>query len=136
MADPARLRQILRNLLSNAVKFTASGGSITVSTCGAKDGKAEISISDNGEGIAPEYLADAFEPFTQADYSTTRTHGGLGLGLAIASELVKLQGGTISVASGGHGQGAPFTVVLPLARKAGRHAAAQDKNRTATTAPG
>jgi PAS domain S-box-containing protein len=113
-ADPARLQQILGNLLSNAVKFTPEGGLVTVD-CAARDGKAEITVTDNGEGIAPEHLPHVFEAFRQADGSITRRHGGLGLGLSIVQQLVQLHGGTVRAESDGLGRGSRFTISLPVA---------------------
>lgn len=111
--DPARLQQVLWNLLSNAIKFTPVNGTITVLAQRAQS-RLEISVTDSGEGIAPEFLPQLFERFTQADASTTRRHGGLGLGLSIVRSLVEMHGGTISAQSPGKGQGATFTVRLPL----------------------
>jgi len=110
--DAARLRQVVWNLLSNAVKFTRTGGTITVSL---KDqgSHLEFTVADTGEGIEPEFLPHVFDRFRQADSSTTRRHGGLGLGLAIVRHLVELHGGTVAAASPGVGQGAVFTVHLP-----------------------
>ena len=111
--DPGRLQQIASNLLSNAVKFTPEGGNIHVSLT-ARGRVAEFDVSDSGAGIARESLPRVFEPFWQADTSTTKSTGGLGLGLAIVKYLVEAHGGTIRVDSPGVGQGAVFTVVLPL----------------------
>jgi len=111
--DPARLQQVMWNLLSNAVKFSSRGGRVVLRlACG--DGQAIISVRDEGEGIAPEFLPHVFEPFRQADITDTRAHGGLGLGLAIVHDVVELHRGTIEVESKGKGQGATFTVRLPL----------------------
>lgn len=111
-ADSQRLQQVLGNLLTNAIKFTPRGGRIEVRV--AHVGPAvEISVCDTGQGIAPEFLPHVFDRFRQADSSTTRTHGGLGLGLAIAKHLVVLQGGAIYASSAGSGQGATFTIALP-----------------------
>ena len=111
--DPTRLQQIIGNLLSNAVKFTPPGGRITVRS--SRDGAScRIEVADTGEGIEAELLPYIFDRFRQADGSTTRRHGGLGLGLAIARHLTELHGGTLSAHSAGAGQGATFTVVLPL----------------------
>jgi PAS domain S-box-containing protein len=111
--DPARLVQVVWNLVSNAVKFTPKGGKVQV-TLERVSSHVEISIADTGEGIAPEFLPHLFERFRQADASSTRRHGGLGLGLAIAKHLVELHGGAIRASSPGPGQGATFTVLLPL----------------------
>ncbi len=110
--DPARLQQIMWNLLSNAVKFSPRGGRVLLRLARA-DGQAIISVSDEGEGIEPQFLPHIFEPFQQADSRSTRGHGGLGLGLAIVHDLVELHRGTIEVESKGKGQGATFTVTLP-----------------------
>lgn len=111
--DPDRLRQILSNLLSNAVKFTPPGGWITV-RLDRVGSDARIGVSDTGQGISPDFLPYVFERFQQADSSTTKAHGGLGLGLAIVRHLVEMHGGTVRADSRGVGQGATFTVVLPL----------------------
>jgi PAS domain S-box-containing protein len=115
--DPERLQQVVWNLLSNAVKFTPAGGSVRAEVRPAADSPygpaVEVAIIDSGEGIRPEFLPHVFERFRQADASTTRRHGGLGLGLAIAKHLVELHGGTIFAHSDGHGRGATFTVTLP-----------------------
>jgi PAS domain S-box-containing protein len=111
--DPHRLQQIVWNLLSNAIKFTAAGGSVTVRLLTAAD-HAVLSVADTGAGIPPELLSSVFERFVQADSSTTRRHGGLGLGLSIVRQLAELHGGTVSAASEGEGCGATFTVNLPL----------------------
>ncbi|WP_437994920.1 PAS domain S-box protein [Sorangium sp. So ce185] len=112
--DPARLQQVAWNLLSNAAKFTPAGGRIDVALRRA-GAHAELSVSDTGPGIAPQFLPHLFERFRQADASSTRKHGGLGIGLSIVKHLVELHGGTVQVASPGEGRGATFTVKLPLA---------------------
>jgi len=104
---------VLWNLLSNAIKFTPRGGRVQL-LLSRVNSHVELAVSDTGEGIAPEFLGHVFDRFRQADASTTRTHGGLGLGLAIAKQLVELHGGTVKAASPGRGQGATFTVSLPL----------------------
>jgi PAS domain S-box-containing protein len=111
--DPDRLQQVVWNLLSNAVKFTPGGGVVQV-TCQRVDSQVEIIVSDSGEGIKPEFLPHVFERFRQADGSTTRAHGGLGLGLAIVRHLVELHGGSVRAESAGYGKGATFIVRLPL----------------------
>ncbi len=111
--DDDRLRQIVENLLSNAVKFTPKGGKIAVSLK-RKDFQAQIIVSDTGQGIPADFLPQIFERFKQADPSTTRRHGGLGIGLSLARDLVELHGGTISAQSDGDGSGATFIVTLPL----------------------
>jgi signal transduction histidine kinase/ActR/RegA family two-component response regulator len=112
-ADPHRLQQVLWNLLSNAIKFTASGGSVCVSLRRAGP-NLDIAVRDTGQGIAPTFLPHVFERFRQADSSNTRQHAGLGLGLAIVKELVELHGGHVRATSPGQGQGATFTVSLPI----------------------
>jgi PAS domain S-box-containing protein len=116
-ADPARLQQVLWNLLSNAVKFTAEGGQVRMSMERA-NGQLIFSVDDDGKGIEAEFLPRIFERFTQGDATPSRQHGGLGLGLAIAKQLMELQGGSISASSPGPGQGATFTVNLPLPENA------------------
>jgi PAS domain S-box-containing protein len=111
--DPSRLQQVIWNLLSNAIKFTPAGGVVSVAL-GKTDSHIEISISDTGPGIAPDFLPHVFERFRQADSSTTRKHGGLGLGLAIVKTLVELHGGTVHAVSGGERKGSTFTVSLPV----------------------
>ncbi|RUR72367.1 hypothetical protein PCC6912_63450 [Chlorogloeopsis fritschii PCC 6912] len=111
--DPERLQQIVWNLLSNAVKFTPEGGRIEIRLEWVGS-YAQIQVSDTGKGINPEFLPYVFVRFRQADATTTRTEGGLGLGLAIVQNLVELHNGTVSVTSKGEGQGATFTVKLPL----------------------
>ncbi|MCC5635120.1 PAS domain-containing protein [Nostoc sp. CHAB 5844] len=115
MGDAGRLQQVVWNLLSNAVKFTPPGGQITIAlTQGATH--AQIQVRDTGKGINPEFLPYVFEHFRQEDAATTRKFGGLGLGLAIARQIVELHGGTIAVESLGEDNGATFTVKLPLAK--------------------
>ncbi|MEN3332775.1 MAG: hypothetical protein V7641_2140 [Blastocatellia bacterium] len=112
MADADRMRQVLNNLLSNAIKFTPAGG--TVSVVFAQQGnEAHIAVSDTGKGISAEFLPYVFERFRQRDQADRRA-GGLGLGLAIARQLVGLHGGAIQVESKGEGQGTTFTISLPL----------------------
>jgi len=111
--DATRLRQVFANLLSNALNYTPSGGNITV-TLQEVDGYAELSVTDTGEGIPKTLLNTIFEPFAQADGSTTRKHGGLGLGLAIARSIVAMHNGSVTAFSDGVGRGARFAVRLPL----------------------
>jgi PAS domain S-box-containing protein len=111
--DADRLQQIVWNLLTNAVKFTPKGGEIHV-TLQRVDSHVEIVVSDSGVGISKEFLPHVFDRFRQADASTTRIHGGLGLGLSIVHQLVDLHGGTVSVQSEGEGKGATFTISLPF----------------------
>ena len=113
IGDEARLCQVLGNLLGNAVKFTPSGGRVSVSLT-SDGGQAVLQIRDTGAGIAPGFLPHVFERFRQADASTTRAHGGLGIGLYLVKTLVELHGGFVAVSSEGPGKGATFTVRLPL----------------------
>lgn len=128
MGDANRLQQVVWNLLSNAVKFTPAGGRVAIRlepgvAAGATPGalampSARISVTDTGKGIHPDFLPHVFEYFRQADSATTRTYGGLGLGLAIVHHLVELHGGTVWADSPGEGLGASFTVQLPLSVQA------------------
>jgi CheY-like chemotaxis protein len=111
--DADRLQQVVWNLLSNASKFTPAGGTVSVRV-NQDETHATIEIIDTGPGIAPEFLPHVFERFRQADGSTTRIHGGLGLGLAIVRHLVELHGGLIGVENATSGSGAVFKVKLPL----------------------
>ena len=111
--DAGRMQQVMVNLLSNAIKFSEPGGVVTVSLR-TVDGASEIAVQDCGAGIPPAFLPFVFDRFRQADASSTRRHGGLGLGLAIARQLIDLQGGVLSVASAGEGQGATFLLRMPL----------------------
>jgi len=110
--DATRLQQVFGNLLGNAVKFTPEGGTVTIElTCG--DTEATVVVQDSGVGIAPDQLPRIFEPFQQAGTASVRK-GGLGLGLAISRHLIELHHGTIRAESAGDGQGARFTITLPL----------------------
>jgi CheY-like chemotaxis protein/two-component sensor histidine kinase len=111
--DTARLQQIVSNLLSNALKFTPAGGSVRVQLRRVGD-HIELIVSDTGQGIAAEFLPWVFEAFRQADASTTRVHGGLGLGLSIVKHLVEAHNGTVRAESAGPGRGAAFTVIFPV----------------------
>jgi len=111
--DPDRLQQVFWNLLSNAIKFTSQGGKVLV-RLERSDSNLEITISDTGQGIARELLPYVFDRFRQSDSSSSRTHGGLGLGLAIVRQLVELHGGTVSAESPGEGEGSTFKVRLPV----------------------
>jgi len=113
MGDVNRLQQILWNLLSNALKFTPVGGQIEI-LLREVDGFAEIIVRDNGHGISDDFLPFVFERFRQADGTSKRQHGGLGLGLSIVKNLVEMHGGTITAQSDGKGTGANFTILLPL----------------------
>jgi signal transduction histidine kinase/ActR/RegA family two-component response regulator len=110
--DPDRLQQVVWNLLSNAIKFTPEGGRVEVRLTQAGE-HVRLSVRDDGAGIDPALLPRLFERFWQADTSSTRMHGGLGLGLAVVRHLVELHGGTMQAASDGKGRGATFTVTLP-----------------------
>jgi PAS domain S-box-containing protein len=111
--DPDRLQQVVWNILSNAAKFTPVGGKVQIAV-GKNKAHVEIEVKDTGPGIDPAFLPHVFERFRQADGTTTRTHGGLGLGLAIVRHLVELHGGTIGVENRVDGPGAVFTIRLPL----------------------
>ena len=113
LGDPDRLQQVAWNLLSNAVKFTPPGGTVRVEIdrAGSMD---RLVVRDTGKGIEPEFLPHVFAPFRQADASTTRDHGGLGIGLAIVRQLTELHGGSVSAKSDGSDRGATFTVLLPV----------------------
>ncbi|HEU4595176.1 MAG TPA: ATP-binding protein [Pyrinomonadaceae bacterium] len=112
--DPVRLQQVVWNLLSNAVKFTPKGGRVQIKL-ERVNSHIEIVVSDDGMGIAPEFLPHVFDRFRQADQRITRTHGGLGLGLSIVRHLVEMHGGTVQAESEGEGRGSTFTVRLPVA---------------------
>ncbi len=111
--DPSRLQQIIWNLVANAIKFTPKGGRVQV-VLERVNSHVEISVIDTGQGIKPEFLPYVFERFRQADASTTRKHGGLGLGLSIVKHLTEMHGGSITVKSAGEGKGTTFIVALPL----------------------
>ena len=111
--DPERLQQVVWNLLTNAVKFTPPGGAVNVRLT-HDHGKATVTVSDTGRGITPAFLPHIFERFRQADSRFSREHGGLGLGLAIAREIVETHGGIIDASSPGEGRGATFSVSLPV----------------------
>jgi len=121
--DAERLQQVIWNLLANAIKFTPEGGRVDVFIESATD-HVEVRVVDAGQGISPDLLPHVFERFRQADDATTRRHTGLGLGLGIARHLVELHGGTVQAASPGVGQGATFTVRLPIAAGASEGQAA------------
>ena len=114
MGEPVRLQQIAWNLVSNAIKFTDPGGKVSVTT-GLTDGQAQLVVADTGVGIAPEFLPHVFDRFRQADGSTSRRHGGLGLGLAIVDALAKMHGGLMEAQSEGQGRGSCFTFRIGLA---------------------
>jgi PAS domain S-box-containing protein len=127
--DPARLQQVLWNLLSNAIKFTPRGGRVEVRLA-REAAHLVMRVSDTGQGIRPDFLPYVFERFRQADSTPTRAHGGLGLGLAIVRHLVELHGGHVTAESQGEGQGATFTVMLPI-----RVMAAQEPGRRQSERP-
>jgi PAS domain S-box-containing protein len=112
-ADPARLQQVVWNLLTNAIKFTPKGGRVEA-VLRRVNSHLELTVVDNGVGIAPEFMPHVFDRFRQADSSTTRSHGGLGLGLSIVKQLVEMHGGTVHAYSEGRDRGATFTVCVPL----------------------
>jgi signal transduction histidine kinase/ActR/RegA family two-component response regulator len=122
VGDPDRLQQVFSNLLSNAIKFTPRGGRVHVQLW-KPNSHAEVIVKDTGAGIPSEFLPHVFDRFRQADASSTRAHGGLGLGLAIVRHVVELHGGSVDVASEGEGKGATFSVRLPLVPVSGAQAA-------------
>ena len=132
--DPGRLQQVVWNLLANAVKFTPRDGRVEV-LLARVDSHVEIRVRDSGEGIAAEFLPQLFERFRQADASTHRVHGGLGLGLALVKQLVELHGGKVRAQSEGLGKGATFTVELPLAAVEPRAAEARVRSPAAAREP-
>jgi len=113
LGDPDRLQQVVTNLLTNAIKFTPAGGRIDI-RLEQLGSAAQITVSDTGQGISPEFLPYVFDRFLQADGSYTRTQGGLGLGLAIVRHLLEMHGGEVRAESKGEGHGATFVVTLPL----------------------
>jgi PAS domain S-box-containing protein len=124
-ADRMRLQQVVLNLLANAVKFTAPGGKIHVRITRQRS-RAAIVVSDTGQGISAELLPHIFERFRQGDSSSKRRHGGLGLGLAIAHQLVNMHGGELEAESAGEGHGSRFTVLLPIVALGTLHAPQSD----------
>ena len=114
LGDADRLQQVLWNLLNNAIKFTPAGGRVEL-TLSRSGGDVEITVRDSGIGIHPSFLPFAFDRFRQADSSTTRSYGGLGIGLSIVKTFVEMHGGTVRAASDGPGRGATFVVRIPLA---------------------
>ena len=130
--DPGRLQQVVWNLLSNAIKFTPKGGKVQI-LLERVNSHVEITVADTGIGIRPEFVPHLFDRFRQADASTTRQYGGLGLGLSIVKNLVELHGGTVRVASPGEGHGTTVTLVLPVTVV---HRSAGAGERVHPTAPG
>ena len=133
MGDVDRLQQVVWNLLSNAVKFTPGRGRVLVQLRRA-GGHAELRIEDTGMGIEPELLPHVFERFRQGDSSSTRAHGGLGLGLALVRHLVEMHGGTVQASSAGKDRGAAFVVTLPLAAGGAAERADEPKEAPASEA--
>jgi PAS domain S-box-containing protein len=113
MGDRNRLQQVFWNLLSNAIKFTPKGGRVHV-TIERRHSHVEVAVTDNGNGIKAEFLPHVFERFRQADGTTARRHGGLGLGLSIVKQLIEMHGGEVRAQSAGEGQGSTFTISLPI----------------------
>jgi PAS domain S-box-containing protein len=133
--DRTRLGQIFWNLINNAVKFSHKGGHVRV-RCAADDGELRIEVEDEGIGIAPEFLPHVFDRFRQADMSTTKPHGGLGIGLALVKNFVEAHGGTVAAESAGADRGSCFTVRLPrLQLPAGTPTAQPNTSATAPVAP-
>ncbi|HYX18132.1 MAG TPA: ATP-binding protein [Nostoc sp.] len=131
LGDYARLQQVFWNLLTNAVKFSSIGGRVEI-RLECRDSQAQITVSDTGKGINPDFLPYVFESFRQADATTTRKFGGLGLGLAIVRHLVELHGGTVQVDSAGEGQGAIFNVRFPLMKAQGYSQKAEEDSSLLT----
>ncbi len=129
IGDSSRVQQIVWNLVSNAIKFTPRDGTVTV-TLRRSDGLAEILVADTGRGIVPEFLPHVFDRFRQGDSSTTRQHGGLGLGLAIVRHLTELHGGSVAAYSEGDDRGATFVIRIPLT-EAGKSSTAEGLRRPA-----
>lgn len=132
--DPDRLQQVVWNLLSNAVKFTPEGGSIETRLEREKS-HASIQVIDTGQGIGVDFLPFIFDRFRQADSTTTRSHGGLGLGLALVRHLIELHGGTVQASSEGSGCGSTFTVTLPIKPELFSRAASEPLLRVPGAAP-
>src|SRR3989440_7954005 len=132
--DRTRLVQVFWNLLNNGVKFSREGGRVHVRFESA-NGAARISVEDEGEGIAPEFLPHVFERFRQADMGTTRQHGGLGIGLALVKSFVEAHGGTVAASSGGEQRGSVFTVTLPALSAASSSARASVESEAERAQP-
>ncbi|HYG77079.1 MAG TPA: PAS domain S-box protein [Planctomycetota bacterium] len=133
-ADHDRMQQVLWNLLSNAVKFTPAGGTVQVSVI-PLDTTVQIVVTDDGEGIAPEFISRLFNRFSQYDSSSTRSHGGLGLGLAIVRHIIELHGGTVEAASAGPGKGSTFTITLPQAAPKEKPGGSSSRNKVPPLSP-
>lgn len=131
LGDSARLQQVFWNLLTNAVKFSSTSGRVEI-RLECRDSQAQITVSDTGKGINPDFLPYVFESFRQADATTTRKFGGLGLGLAIVRHLVELHGGTVQVDSPGEGHGAIFNVRFPLMKAQGSSQKAEEDSSLLT----
>jgi PAS domain S-box-containing protein len=129
--DANRIQQVVWNLLSNAIKFTPKGGTVAI-TLSRERSKAQITVSDTGMGISSEFLPYVFDRFRQADSTTRRKFGGLGLGLSIVKQLVELHGGTVGAQSAGEGKGTTFTVNLPIAAVAPSPGESADEEREPT----
>jgi signal transduction histidine kinase/ActR/RegA family two-component response regulator len=134
-ADPARLQQVLWNLLMNAVKFTPRGGRVSLEAT-RRQSAVHLVVRDTGQGIGADMLPHVFERFRQADSSSTRAHGGLGLGLALVKHLAELHGGTVVAESDGPGKGAAFTVTLPVVPVAARPDTALGRPAAVAAVPG
>lgn len=138
--DAARIQQIVWNLLTNAIKFTQRGGSVQV-RLGREASVLRLSVSDNGQGVSPEVLPHIFERFRQADSSSRRSYGGLGLGLSIVKHLTEMHGGTVEAQSEGEGRGTTFIVRLPIKAVQsdepddGRQGESERESRTVSTDP-
>ncbi|TZF91495.1 hybrid sensor histidine kinase/response regulator [Cognatilysobacter lacus] len=133
-ADPDRLQQVVWNLVTNAVKFTDRGGRVDVEVSRGRE-NVEIRVRDSGRGIAPDFLPHVFERFSQVDASSTREHGGLGLGLSIVRHLVEMHGGSVQAWSEGLGSGSQFTVRLPFSTTAATPADDRRAHERAAVAP-
>ena len=135
VADATRLQQVLWNLLSNAIKFTPEGGTIAIGAS-ESDGRVAIEVSDTGIGIDPAFVPHVFDRFRQADSGTTRTQGGLGLGLAIVRDLIRLHGGEVDVRSDGIGRGSTFTITLHGTADAARESDSRKRSRNTASLAG
>ena len=133
VADSLRLEQVIWNLLNNAVKFTPAGGEVSVSSK-SDNSSAVIEVNDTGQGIDPEFLPHIWEMFRQADASTSRRYGGMGIGLALVNQLVELHHGSVAVSSEGVGKGARFTIRIPLAREKAENPTLEDETQSGTLA--